>query len=347
MQDHHAPLLLSHYKAYHTLEETAAQIEKLIDQQKDSNVQLCVALPYTFIAPISEHFAGQKVIFGAEHMLSINENTFPASIAVKMIKEAGAKFVMVGSRDERKNLATDESELHHKIVKALNAGIAPIICITDTEEECLSGSSKATLSTQLNAALSDLTPAQLHGLYVLYDAAWITRSPWHESDTALQNAYKNFNEALAETLPSETIQHLKVMYGVPTYSIDLAQIIKTHPAKGYFLGTLVATTDIHTQPLPHFEGDQESPFEEIPVQKEEIEEPVQAEIESVAAQELNDHLTSQEAAPEPVDEDLPAPTIWEDVPPPKPKKSKTSRRVAPLTDIVADQEFQQDKKDQG
>ena len=136
-------------------------------------------------------------------------------------------------------------------MQTLSAGLLPIVCVGETEEELYSGQSKAALTKQLTETLADLTPEQLHGLHLLYDAAWINRSPWEASNKQLQNAYKTFKEALAESFKKEIAANFNLLYAVPTFSPDLLPIIASLPAAGYSLGKLNANSQINLAPPPN------------------------------------------------------------------------------------------------
>ncbi len=250
MQENKAPLLLAHYKASHSFEETLNSIETFVAKQDGSNLNICLATPFSFIEPLIQHFADKKVTVGAEHLLSVAEGSFTASIAGSMLTEAGAQFVLIGSNDERRDSSFQIAALKSKLQRALSAGLRPILCIGETEEEFHNDASHTVLTKQLTESLADMPPEELAKLSLLYDAAWINRIPWEASNPALQKAYKTFNDILAATFTPEVLPHIKVMYAVPTYSSELPQVIAALPAAGYSLGELNAAGQLNIASLP-------------------------------------------------------------------------------------------------
>jgi len=228
-------LLISQYKAYHSLEETQENIQALL-KQVPANTSVYASVPLSFIEPLIKHFAGQNVLIGAEYMLSLDEKTFTGSISIRLLKESGAQFVLIGSDSERKSNFPETSQIKQKILEAISAGIKPILCLTGSEEEINTDQSKSVFMEQLKEATENLTQEQLVEIYLMYDASWINQAPWEASSQTLQKAYQSFNAALLEVFPNEINTPLKVIYAVPPYSSDLPQIMSSLPAIGYSLG---------------------------------------------------------------------------------------------------------------
>lgn len=291
------PLLFGHYKAYHTLEETIAHIDNLFANQKDSHVNLCVAVPISFLKDLTEHYAGENITFGAEHMLSVKEGRFTAPSAGELLQLLGAQFVLIGSYDERKIFGADESEFHQKLRHAFSSGIHPILCIGDTEDEFHEGVSKTILSHQLRNIIADIALEKITNLYILYDAPWISQGTWTTQDQAPLAAFKNFNETITEIFSPEDLPKVKSLLSVPAYSTDLPKLVQNLPAAGYFLGTINATSSLDIPHFPHF-GPKPIATPAQPIQEETIddEEPPNPTIWEEDAEFLKDEIKEINAA---------------------------------------------------
>ena len=115
MKNNQSPILLVRCKAYHTLEETQQNIEHFVSTQTISNANICFALPYTFVEPISAKLTDLPVTLGAETMLSADQGSFTETVAAKILKKVGAQFVLLESED--RTIAGDHTGIKKRFSK--------------------------------------------------------------------------------------------------------------------------------------------------------------------------------------------------------------------------------------
>lgn len=237
------PILLAQCKAYQPLEEIVKVVENILKIHSPTSFHVHIALPYSFIQPISEKFGEQGVKVGAELLLDTDEKSFTASCAGKILEKAGAQFVLVGTPQDRTSHDPNTNHLKNKVKVALDVRIPPFVCISETLQEHHEGKSKEVLVSQLKDALDGISPEELKSLYLVYNAEWISRTPWEANSPELHEAYKTFNEALHEVLGPDTIPKNHCILAVPAYSKELPQLITSlNPdstaSTGYSIGIL-------------------------------------------------------------------------------------------------------------
>lgn len=243
--------LFAQCKAYHSYEETLKNCQSFVEKYGNDLNQIYLSVPFTFIKPLSEAFSNSKVQIGADSMLPVEQKDFTESVSTKMLIDAKASFVLVGTAKEReylKNLNASlkknaNASLKNKLKHAIDAKINPFLCINDTEIEFHDGKSKEILKNELCDFVNELSEEQLKGLHIMYDAAWISKSFWEASDDILFNAINNFSSAVNEVLAPEILSTIHLIAPIPEGSPEFAQIIeklKNPPYKfhGFSLGTI-------------------------------------------------------------------------------------------------------------
>lgn len=257
MSEKEAPIFLAQCKAYQSLEETARNIETLLDIQKEGKGRFYFSVPYSFAEPLSKQFSSQGITFGTEGMLNADEGNFTHSISAKMLERAGVKFTLLGAPDERRQA---NGSLSNKTKAALQAEITPFICIEETQQEFQDGKSKEILDSQLQE-FSGFSPEEASRLYVVYNPSWINQAPWEAKSPDLQTAYKTFQGAIA----ASPLQSAQIIAAVPAYSWELPALIASFadaPFAGYSLGVISFDAERVVQmPLhqPQFEAKPDEP----------------------------------------------------------------------------------------
>jgi len=269
---HRPALLLIQLRGYESIEDSISLIEKITQTQHLGNFHLCFSVPLAFLGILSKQFNSEKVSIGAEIMLSVQGESFTGSIAGKMLQQNGARFVLIGSYDERGLDNPSREELHQKIALAMQSEIFPIFCVSVSSQESQDNLSQSIFKSQLAESLANLSSEQLSNLYILLDSPWISLSSFEASNSELQQVYQAFKNALTEQFTQAIVEELNLIYSLPTYSSEITQIIETLQVEGYSLGEVdVKSLDDFMQVKIEKEIEAGFPFykkEPKPLQKE-------------------------------------------------------------------------------
>ena len=112
-----------------SIDDVVAFLNKMTENGQRTFRNFYAALPYHHLKEATAKFKDSGITFGASMLNSIKEGSFTAPIAVKMLKNAGAKFVLIGSREERELFQVDDAHVREKVKKALAEDLKPILCV--------------------------------------------------------------------------------------------------------------------------------------------------------------------------------------------------------------------------
>src|SRR5580692_68171 len=104
------PIIAANWKMYKTGAEAEAFIRRLKAELPSSRVKIFIAPPFTAIAAAVHAAEGTSMVIGAQNMREVDEGAFTGEISARMVKEAGAKFVIVG-HSERRRLFRETDEI--------------------------------------------------------------------------------------------------------------------------------------------------------------------------------------------------------------------------------------------
>lgn len=226
------------YPPYSPLEKGFPVLETFLESCIKTSSTPYVAAPYPLLSPLHEKLSSSEAKIGSILMLDTSPNAFTGPIAAKMLQQAKASFVLINSLEEQKTTTLDSKQIHNKAMAALSCQIIPIICIAETEQQSQEDDAKERLTQQLTDAIKGFSKEELASLHILYDASWIYQAPWHREDVALQQAYQRWQEVTKEVIDSDVAPGIKLIYPIPSYSLDVEQIISSLSAvaSGYSFG---------------------------------------------------------------------------------------------------------------
>ena len=201
------PIVAGNWKMYKTPSEGASFIELTKNLLLDiEHVSVIFAPPFTglfdlnvkppFYSAAQNYHRKQKVAFTGE-------------IAVSMIRDCGAEFVIVG-HSERRHVFGESDEWINRKVKAVLAGnMKPILCIGELLNQREAGQTELVLKSQLKQGLAGVEA--LENIVIAYEPVWAIGTGVTANANQVESAHSSGRNRLKELYPeSDTIN---VLYG--------------------------------------------------------------------------------------------------------------------------------------
>lgn len=207
-------LLLTRWEAYEHQETIENFIQEALNKQA-TLLHYGFALPYYHLKELSRRPEYANVRFGALEMLSVEDTAFTKSIAAKMLKEAGASFVLIGTDVERHALGEKNGMFNHKIKEALAAGIMPILCVGATADEHLAGKGEAIIDEQLKEGLEGLSSEQLQQTTIFFESPWMNQVPYRPSPEEVTKEYQRDHDILANIVTKKAAEMMQIIHRAP------------------------------------------------------------------------------------------------------------------------------------
>jgi triosephosphate isomerase len=131
-------------------------------------VDVAICPPSTLIASAVARSGG--VVIGGQDCHHEPCGAFTGCISAPMLKEAGARLVIVGHSERRAGQGETDALVRRKAEAALATGLQTIVCVGETEAERAAGSARDRCSSQLAASIPEL--AGEAELAVAYEPIW-------------------------------------------------------------------------------------------------------------------------------------------------------------------------------
>jgi len=128
---------------------------------------LLICPPATLLQALASALAGTPVSVGAQDCHQMNSGAHTGDVSAPMVREAGARWVILGHSERRADHGETDALVHAKADAAASGGLTPIVCVGETERERLDGAQTAVVRRQLAASL----PENFAGV-VAYEPVW-------------------------------------------------------------------------------------------------------------------------------------------------------------------------------
>ncbi len=132
----------------------------------DRDVLICP--PATLVGSFASQFSDEAIQIGGQDCHANASGAHTGDISAEMLADAGAAFVIVGHSERRADHGEDDATVKAKAKAALRAGLTPIVCVGETEEERKGGRALAIVGGQLAGSL----PQTNEEIVIAYEPVW-------------------------------------------------------------------------------------------------------------------------------------------------------------------------------
>lgn len=229
-------IVAGNWKMHKTIKEAAAFMMALVPMAASSKCEVFIAPPFTALSACAEAARGSHVQIGGQNMSDADEGAFTGEISAKMLKDAGASFVLLGHSERRSHFQETDEHINHKLKKAVREGILPILCIGENETQREAGHTEQVLNHQIDIALQDLSEEQLSKLVVAYEPVWAIGTGKTATPELAEATHKQIRTHLASHFSDSFADNLSILYGGSVKPANIDQILNQPNVDGALIG---------------------------------------------------------------------------------------------------------------
>ncbi|MBT2486481.1 MULTISPECIES: triose-phosphate isomerase family protein [unclassified Microbacterium] len=136
-------------------------------------VELFITPTYLQVLPAIAAFAGTPVRIGGQDVSGEEPGAFTGEVTAAELAEVGATIAEIGHAERRRLFSETEEQTAAKTRAALRAGLTPLLCIGETEQQAPADAAVVAVD-QLRSALDG---ADAGAVIVAYEPVWAIGAP--------------------------------------------------------------------------------------------------------------------------------------------------------------------------
>lgn len=229
-------IVTGNWKMHKTVEEAKDFVRQLLPSIESSAVLIYLAVPFTVIYPLHKEFQHSALKIGAQNMNDASAGAFTGEIAGRMLKEAGADFVLLG-HSERRHLFQETNEfINRKVKRAVLDGLQPVLCIGETLIERQEGQTHDVLKKQLTECLAGLEAHDLRNLILAYEPVWAIGTGETATPEMAEQVHEFCRNQLAELFSEEFADQTVIQYGGSVNALNASLLLSQPNIDGLLVG---------------------------------------------------------------------------------------------------------------
>ncbi|MEA2160211.1 MAG: triosephosphate isomerase [Solirubrobacteraceae bacterium] len=230
------PLIAGNWKMYKTVAEAEAFIGALLPRVSTADgVDVAICPSFLALEAMVDSTRGSRVQVYAQNMHSAPEGAFTGEVSPPMLIEVGVHGVVLGHSERREQFGETDRALQLKVPAALEAGLLPILCVGETEEERERGDTERKLRHQVQEALARVETERLGDVVIAYEPIWAIGTGRVATAEQAQEAVA-FVRALVGDRSREQSERTRVLYGGSVKPENAAELLALPDVDGALVG---------------------------------------------------------------------------------------------------------------
>jgi triosephosphate isomerase (TIM) len=230
------PLIAGNWKMHKTIEQAEEFIAALLPLVSSADgVDVAVCPTFTALEALVHSARGSRVAIYAQNMHQAPEGPFTGEVSAPMLTELDVQGVILGHSERREYFGETDKALAQKVPAALDAGLLPVLCVGETEEERERGDTERKLRHQVQEALARVDTDRLGDVVIAYEPIWAIGTGQVATAEQAQEAIA-FVRALVADRSKDAAQRTRILYGGSVKPDNAAELLALPDVDGALVG---------------------------------------------------------------------------------------------------------------
>ena len=229
------PYIAANWKMWGTREQARDYCERLPPLVADAAAEVVLCAPFTALDVCVGALRESEVRVAAQNVHEADTGAFTGEVSAAMLVELGVDAAVVGHSERREHYAETDKALQRKVPVALEAGLEPILCVGETEDEREAGETERKLRQQVQEDLAEVPDERLARVVVAYEPIWAIGTGQTATPEQAQEAIA-FIRALVRDRSEDAAERVRVVYGGSVKPENAEEILAQPDVDGALVG---------------------------------------------------------------------------------------------------------------
>jgi triosephosphate isomerase len=230
------PYIAGNWKMNKTIADAESFIQALLPKVGAvGDVEIVVCPPFLALQALVDSARGSSVQIYAQTMNEADDGAFTGEVSAPMLTEIDVQGVILGHSERRQHYNESDRALQQKVARALEAGLTPVLCVGETEEERERGDTERKLRHQVQEGLEKVANDRLSDVVIAYEPIWAIGTGLTATPEQAQEAIA-FVRALVEDRDKAAGQAVRILYGGSLKPDNAAELLALPDVDGALVG---------------------------------------------------------------------------------------------------------------
>jgi len=217
-----------------------AEVRTLITELKQGvtafpKIEMIVFPSFVFLSEVQALLQNSAIFLGAQNIYPAKSGAFTGEISTEMLVETGCKYVLVGHSERRSILREPLDFIAKKFKAVLQAGMCPVLCVGETQEEREKNMTEKVIDHQLQTVMDFCGLDAFREVIIAYEPVWAIGTGLTATPEQAQQVHQ-FIRTLFAKQDVELAQNLSLLYGGSVKADNAASLFAMPDVDGALVG---------------------------------------------------------------------------------------------------------------
>lgn len=224
------------YKTIVQAIELANGLKRELFDLEALGIDIVLCPPFTALTEVSEVIAESNIQLGAQDTYWQDEGAFTGEVSALMLKDAGAKFVIIGHSERRAYFGETNETVNKKINAVLKHSLTPIVCVGESLNEREKGLTFKVLADHMQNGLKDISAEAMLKIVIAYEPVWAIGTGKTASPAQAQEAHKYIRDLLGKMYNKDVADNVRIQYGGSVKPENITELMRQADIDGALVG---------------------------------------------------------------------------------------------------------------
>jgi triosephosphate isomerase len=232
-------IIAGNWKMYKTIPEAielANGLKRGLFELDGQTIEIVLCPPFTSLSEVSEVTQNSNISSGAQDVFWQEEGAFTGEVSCKMLKDAGAHFVIIGHSERRQFFGETNDSVNKKLKAVLKSGLIPIVCVGESLQERDADKTFDVLNSHVQNGLKDITKDEMMRTVIAYEPVWAIGTGKTATPKQAQEVHEYIRGLLVKMFDKETAVSVRIQYGGSVKPDNITELMNQPDIDGALVG---------------------------------------------------------------------------------------------------------------
>lgn len=229
--------VIINFKSYLDKNQILDIIKQLeLDSFSDEH-QFFLSLPFSVLKEHSENLQSENVHCGSNIFCNICKGSFTEKVASRMLVEAGAEFVLLGTSHQRETVGDSNETILEQCIQSYQNSINPFLCLGESVEQHQKGDVERVITEQVKDVFDALSNKKDLAFTLIYDSQWLQKSQLRPDPKEIESTFKIVKKTLESLFENAEERKFDLVFPFnPNFSTEVNRsLLKNTKGDGVYL----------------------------------------------------------------------------------------------------------------
>lgn len=229
-------IIAGNWKMNKTPSEAEALVKAIAEKVSGAACDVVVCPTAVCLDRVTKAAEGTNVCVGAQNVHFEESGAFTGEIAGNMLSEIGVKYVIIGHSERRQYFGETDETVNKRTLRAIAAGLTPIICVGETLTEREQGIMEETVRRQTKIAFLGIDKTAASETVIAYEPVWAIGTGKTATAEQAEEVCAIIRDTIKGLYDTDTAEKIRIQYGGSMNASNAAELLSKPDIDGGLIG---------------------------------------------------------------------------------------------------------------